>query len=408
MGKRRQKCLAIGFSLNSITALNNTRGRAYSDRLVRGIADELVKNLLGKMSFYRLEGMRCMALVEPACQDSREELVGRIRQIVETGYKNAGLSVQYPCSFVLMECPKDHQSPSDFVENMVSLIKVAKHDCKQMYVEDSRENIEKIRKMSNIALALSRDVLRGMENFRIVIQPVVSAQTGAVVGGEVLLRWSFQGQDVSPAIFIPMLEEENLIHLVGRWVFEQAVCNCMRLVTFAPDFYLTFNVSLEQLSDEGFVDFMRATLEKYRLRGENLVAEMTESCMDERPENLLRFVNVCKELGIRIALDDFGSGYSSLRMLLQYPTSIIKLDRSLLQEMAESEDKMNFISSIVYACHRFGKKVCMEGVETAVQNELIRDSGCDMIQGFYYHRPMELGAVYTLISQDTAKQWDCT
>lgn len=395
-----RQCLAIGFSLNSITELNNARGRTSSDHLVSNIADELMKNLMDKMSFYRLEGMRYMALVDPACAESREDLVHQIREIVENGYKSVGLSVHHPCSFALMECPKARLTPSDFVENMVSLIKVAKQDSKQLFVVDSQENSEKIRNMSNIALALSRDVLRGMENFRIVIQPVVSVQTGQVVGGEVLLRWTFQGQDISPAVFIPLLEKGNLIQLAGRWVFEQAACNCMRLTSCMPEFYLTFNMSLQQLSDDQFTDFMRATLEKYRVSGSNLVAEMTESSMDERPEQLMRFVDACRELDIGIALDDFGSGYSSLRMLLQYPSSIIKLDRSLLLEMVASEDKMNFISSIVYACHRFGKKVCMEGVETWAQDGIIRECGCDMIQGFYYYRPMELEDVYSLVSKE--------
>ena len=152
-----QQCLAIGFSLNSITELNNARSRTYSDHLVSNIADELMKNLMGKMSFYRLEGMRCLALVDPACAESREELVHQIREIVEAGYKSVGLSVHHPCSFALMDCPKDQLSPSDFVENMVSLIKVAKQDSRQLYVVDSPENGEKIKNMSNIALALSRD-----------------------------------------------------------------------------------------------------------------------------------------------------------------------------------------------------------------------------------------------------------
>lgn len=215
-----------------------------------------------------------------------------------------------------------------------------------------------------------------------------------------LLRWKFGGKDVSPAVFVPMLEKDNMIHLAGRWVFEQAVCACMRLVSYDPDFYLSFNVSLYQLSDSHFLDFMEETLGKYQVDGCHLVAEMTESCMDEKPEKLLHFVTVCRKLGIRIALDDFGSGYSSLRMLLQYPTNIIKLDRSLLGEMVESADKMNFISSIVYACHRFGKMVCMEGVETAEENTLIRESGCDLIQGYYYHKPMELDDVYRLLASE--------
>ena len=108
----------------------------------------------------------------------------------------------------------------------------------------------------------------------------------------------------------------------------------------------------------------------------------------------------CSKLKIRIALDDFGSGYSSLALLLKYPANIVKLDRSLLMEMTESVDKMNFISSIVYACHRFGKKVCMEGVETQAQDALIKESGCDMIQGYYYYRPMAVNDVYRLICND--------
>lgn len=251
-----------------------------------------------------------------------------------------------------------------------------------------------------MALALSRDVLHSMQNFRIVVQPIISVQDNTIVGGETLLRWNFQGKDISPEVFVPMLEKDNMIHLAGRWVFEQAVCTCMRLISYSPDFYLTFNVSLYQMSDRHFSEFMEEVLEKYNLDGSHLIAEMTESCLDEQPEKLLYFLNTCNKLGIRIALDDFGSGYSSLRMMLQYPSSVIKLDRSLLGEMTESVDKMNFISSIVYACHRFGKKVCMEGVETDEQDALIRESGCDLIQGYRYYRPMEVPALYRLLAEN--------
>ena len=189
-----------------------------------------------------------------------------------------------------------------------------------------------------------------------------------------------------------------MIHIAGRWVFEQAVRNCLQMLTYNPDFYLTFNISLHQLSDTELLGFMQQTLEKYHLPGSHLVAELTESCLDEQPEKLEQLVAHCSNLGMRIALDDFGSGYSSLRMLLQYPSSIIKLDRSLLQEITESDEKMHFIGSIVYACHQFGKKVCMEGVEREDQNTIIRDTGCDMIQGFYYYRPMELSALHRLLS----------
>ena len=115
---------------------------------------------------------------------------------------------------------------------------------------------------------------------------------------------------------------------------------------------------------------------------------------------MLHFVDACREMGIQIALDDFGSGYSSLRMLLRYPSNMIKLDRSLLAEMEESADKVSFISSIVYACHQFGKKVCMEGVENKAQDAMIKKAGCDMIQGYYYYKPMEVAEMYRQITQE--------
>ena len=397
-GRDGKPVLAIGFCLNNMTEINSTRGRTYSDKMIRSISDELMRELSDKMAFYRLEGMRCIGIVDRTCGDSKEELVERIRSVVTRWYGLVGVSIRRPCSFAIMEYSPEKMVPADFLEQMISLIKIAKHEMNLSYVEYSDSSIEKSRQMSNMALTLSHDVLHGMENFRIVVQPIVSSSRRRIKGGETLMRWTFEGNDVSPAVFISLLEKSNMIHMAGRWVFEQAVCTCLRMNAYNPDFYLSFNVSLQQMSDEGFPDFMRSTLNKYNVDGSRLVAEVTESCMDENPERLERFVNVCREMGIRIALDDFGSGYSSFRMLLQYPTDIIKLDRSLLGEMTESDEKNNFISSIVYACHRFGKEVCMEGVETPEQYRLIAAAGCDTLQGYYCYRPMELDEVYRVLS----------
>lgn len=398
--KSGEHVLVIGFSLNGFTELNNTKGRAYGDRLFKKVADALTEELFWKMSFFRLEGMRCMAIVNSACMsEGQDALVKQIRDVITKCYTTMDLSVQNTCSFGVMEYPNGNMSPDDLVENLVSLIRVAKQDSKLDYVDYSTPNIKRAKQISNMVLALRQNVSNNMEHFRVVIQPIVSAGDGTVIGGEVLLRWTFEGQDVSPAVFIPILEKERLIQPVGRWVFEQAVSNCSRLHAHNPSFYLSFNVSLHQLADPLLLPFMEKTLKKYRLDGSSLVAELTESCLDEQPEKLTSFVQECQKMGLYIALDDFGSGYSSLRMLLQYPFSIIKLDRSLVQEITESEAKMHFIRSIVFACHQFGQTVCMEGVEQADQKEIILNTGCDMIQGYYYYQPMELSQVYRLVSQ---------
>ncbi|MDR3767607.1 MAG: GGDEF domain-containing phosphodiesterase, partial [Butyricicoccus sp.] len=395
-----EKTWVIGFGFNGMTAVNSTSGREYGDRLLKKISNALMENLSWKMSFYRLEGVRCIAIVHPACADEGpNSLVEQIQSIVKACYSSMEVLVKKPCSFGIIEYPNENMGPEDLVENLVSLIRVARQEPKLAYVDYSTQNIQRIKQMSNMVLALRQDVENNMVHFRIVIQPVVSAADGAAIGGEVLLRWTFEGKDISPALFIPLLEKDGLIQTVGRWVFEQAVCTCARLHAYRPTFYLTFNVSLHQLSDPLLLPFMKETLDKYRLHGSSLVAELTESSLDEQPEQLDYFAEECQKMGIYIALDDFGSGYSSLRMLLQYPSSIIKLDRSLVSEVTESEAKMNFIRSIVFACHQFGKTVCMEGVEHADQNEIIRNTGCDMIQGYYYYRPMEVRDLYQLVSE---------
>ncbi len=393
-----QCCQAIGFAFHNITQINNNHGRSYGDNLIREITTKLSVQLGNRLIFYRVSGMRCVALTVPHTEKETKELICAIKDITDEIYQAEGVALQHTCSFAVMNYPQEGVSPQDFIENMESLIKVSHQSPGQLYIDNSDGNLQKIQKVSNLESQLLKDILNGMDNFRIVIQPVVSTQDDAPVGGETLLRWRFNGEDISPSVFIPIIENEHMIAQVGRWVFEQAVHSCVRILSYIPDFYLAVNVSLQQLYDTGFTDFIRQTLLKYDLDGSHIVIELTESCMDDQPEKLEQFVAFCSELKIRIALDDFGSGYSSLRVLLRYPSSIIKLDRSLLLEMSDSYEKSGFITSIVYACHQFGKKVCMEGVETEFHKELVQEAGCDLIQGFYYYRPMEVDQVYQLLA----------
>ncbi len=396
--RQGEKVLVIGFGLNNITELNNSRGRRFSDNLLKQIASSLNETLSQRMSFFRLDGMKFIAIVSPwGKDDDRSLLVDSIRYTVEAHYAMENISASNACSFGLIEYPCDDLEPEDLIENITSLIRIARKNPDQLFADYSTNSIKQIKEEAGISLELRKNVIDGMRNFRAMIQPVVSTADSRVIGGETLMRWKFEGKDISPETFIAILERDNMIHIAGRWIFEQTVIACKKIIEYSPTFYLTFNVSLNQLSDKYFLSFMEDTLKKHELDGKHLVVELTESCLDEHPERLDRFVEKCKSLGMRIALDDFGSGYSSMRMLLQYPASIIKLDRSLLTEMTESEEKKNFILSIVYACHRFGKDVCMEGVETQFQDEIIKASGCDIIQGYYYFRPMEIQDVFDLM-----------
>lgn len=387
----------IGFRFNYIPEINNIHGRKFVDRMINDITTQLLEHLSDKMLFYRSEGVRCVAVVNLEYSNQKEALIYQICDIIEDSYRRMELFFPHPCSIALLEYPKDQLTMDNFIDNLEAVLKTAKNTPSKKYIKDSDISPDALRNLSNMEMTLNENVQCGMENFRVVVQPTVSSDTGKIKGGEVLLRWKYKGKDISPEVFIPMLEKSDMIHIAGRWVFEQAARTCSRIVSYYPDFYISFNVSLYQLKDKGFTNFMQEIVEKYRIDGSHLVAEITESCLDEQPEILNLFVQTCKKIGLKIALDDFGSGYSSMRMLLQYPYNIIKLDRSLLHEIATSELSQSLIRSIVYTCHQCDKQVCIEGVESHEENDIIKQTACDTIQGYYYHKPMELTKLYEII-----------
>ena len=399
LGSSGQHVRTIGFRFNGIAHINTAYGRNTSDSLIRETCRHLMDSLGDKLTFYRLPGIRCMALIDPNTTESYEEIIKEIQEIIFSGYRAMDITVMEPCSFATMEFPQSNSDADSFLENMVSLIKIAHHNPELPYATDSAQNMACIHELSAMEITIAHDVLHDMDNFRAVIQPIVSTETGKIIGGETLMRWKYESKDISPVAFIPALEKNRMICVAGRWIFEEAVKACARIVRYIPEFYLSVNLSLQQLYDDQLLEFIPKVLKKYGLEGYHLVLEITESCMDQEPTKLIALMNVCQKAGVRLALDDFGTGYSSLRVLLKYPTNIIKLDRSLLLEMTDSVDKSNFINSIVFACHQFGKKVCMEGVEDINQLKLTQDAQCDMIQGFYFYRPTDLADVYRIVEK---------
>lgn len=395
--EKNHEVTIIGFTLNNFSEINELRGRSVADILLRDISKKLTQYFENKLRFFRLDGMRFIGIVSPELNESVEQIILQIKEIITGLYYNNNIVVRTPCSVGVIRESNEKISPQDMIVNMVMLLSSAKHSSETDYVEHSQRNIHEQRQRTQMSMELNRDVVEGFNDFRIVIQPTVSTKDNRMSSGEVLLRWQFEGKDVSPALFIPMLENNRLILPVGKWVFEQAVRACKRTAAYLPDFRLAVNVSYYQILDPEFLPFMEQTLKKYDLNGERLILEITETHYDETPTKVFQFIESCKALGMEVAIDDFGNGYSSLAFLMKYPANIVKLDRSLINEMVNSEDNINFISSIVYACHKFGKKVCAEGVETQKELDIITATGCDMIQGYYFYRPMEISDFFSLL-----------
>lgn len=389
----KESAIVLLFKLNHFGKINESKGRDVGNQLLTNIAADLREHFQGAAAFYRLEGMKFMGILRDGNRH-HQEFIDEIRGIVTKRYKQFEVAVAESLTFMPIEYSNKKERPLDLIQNVAALISAAELSPVSQAITNAQTYLSGLKKEIDMEFALVHDIQNQMANFRIVIQPVVSAATEEILGGEVLLRWTFQDKEVSPGIFIPLIERQKLMGLVGKWVLEQTAQCCRNLSVYRPDMYLTFNVSYQQILAYHFEETIRTTLQKYGIDGKRMVVELTETYEDEAPIRLQTFVDACGKMGVRIALDDFGNGYSSLGLLLKYSAQIIKLDRSILLEMLTSQEKEKFVCGLVESCHRLDKLVCVEGVETEKELEAATKAGCDIIQGFYYYRPMELYDLY--------------
>lgn len=389
----------IGFTLNNFSEINELKGRADANILLSGIAQRLSNYFLGKLDFFRLDGMRFVGLLLPDCSDDVEDIIQQLKEVIDNMYYTHNVVVKTPCSIGVLSEVDELISPHELLLNMTSLLSEAKQNLEKNYIVHSLEEIHSQRLKSKIFMEISKNVLSDFKNFRVVIQPAVSLEDFKVHSGEMLMRWRFQDKDISPEIFIPMLENNRLILRAGKWVVEQAVKSCLRILSYYPSFKMGVNVSYYQILDPEFLPFVEKTLEKYNMSGSSLLFEITETHYDETPTKVQEFIENCNALGIDVAIDDFGNGYSSLAFLLKYNANVVKLDRSLINEMLSSDNNLNFISSIIYSCHKFGKRVCAEGVENKREVDALKEAECDIIQGYYFYKPMEIQDFFELVAE---------
>ena len=190
--------------------------------------------------------------------------------------------------------------------------------------------------------------------------------------------------------FIPILEENNLMVNVGKWVLKQSLETYKKEWSpYVPDLSISVNVSFVQFIDKNFVEDVKKILEESGVNPKNLVLELTESCMVSNINYIKKIYMALKKLGIKIALDDFGTGYSSLGVLKELPIDIVKTDRIFVKNILSNNFDLVFIKFITELCHEINLKICIEGVEQKEECELVNNFGVDYIQGYYFGRPAQ-------------------
>lgn len=243
------------------------------------------------------------------------------------------------------------------------------------------------------------------ETYAVYIQPKVDAKTLKICGGEALLRWFDEDGTMIPlSLFLPVLNENSYIRYVDQMVFElvckmiqESIQKGMKMVP------ISFNLSKASFEDEPFMQEYMEVFQQFDIPKEYIEFELLESISMDNSDKLIKVVDTIHKAGFRCALDDFGSGYSSMSVLARVPIDIIKLDRSLFQNPYRDIDKFLIVDGLLDILHHFPVQIVAEGVEDETVAEHMRQHGCDMIQGFYYYRPMPMDEFQRLI----AEQGEC-
>jgi diguanylate cyclase (GGDEF)-like protein len=244
-----------------------------------------------------------------------------------------------------------------------------------------------------------RDALERREFF-LDYQPIVAPHDGRVRGFEALLRWRHPVHGlVSPARFIPVVEEIGLIETIGAWVLAEA-CRQVHGWQQAFDSQLTMsvNVSAVQFTDGGLVDVVTRALAETGIEPATLKLELTETAVMADAESALAAFAQLKALGVRVSLDDFGTGYSSLSYLRRLPIDTLKIDRSFVSKLDCHNDKRQIVEVVMTLARVLGLDVVAEGVETEAELALLRAMGTDLVQGYYYYRPLAPDAVTRVLA----------
>jgi EAL domain-containing protein (putative c-di-GMP-specific phosphodiesterase class I) len=237
-------------------------------------------------------------------------------------------------------------------------------------------------------------------------QPIIDLKTGRIAGFESLMRWTHPERgNIPPSIFIPSAEETGLIHDLSRWALQEsceALARIEKTISSEQKLFVSVNFSGSDFAVEGFVDHVGKAVRNSGIKPEQLHIEMTEQILMTHPGKAKLTLLACAEAGYHMSIDDFGTGYSSLSYLHHFPIHTLKIDRSFIFGMTENEGSLALVKSIIALGKNLDMTIIAEGAEIAAEVEALKKLGCDMVQGYFFAKPMSEASLIDYISGNSA------
>ncbi len=390
-----KRTVAILFiDLDRFKRINDTLGHEVGDQLLCETAERLNSCVREGDTVARLGGDEFSVILNDlASRDDISPICEKIIYSLTQPFVINGNELFVSASIGIAQFPLDGEDNKTLLKKADMAMYEAKAQGGESYCFYSEQN----NSGQFERLSLESKLRRALENgeFYLHYQPQLHLKSVQVISREVLLRWSHsEFSDITPNIFIPVLEETGLISPVGEWVMLQACRDEMvrQKSGFAPQ-RVAVNLSIRQFKRSDFVSRVENILNQTGIQADCLELEVTEGLLIKDIPETARTLHELHELGVKLSIDDFGTGYSSMNYLKRLPFDTLKIDQSFVRDIMQNKDDAAITSAIITLAHSMELEVVAEGVETMEQLQFLYRQGCDLIQGFLFNRPMSFDKV---------------
>ncbi|WP_294188314.1 bifunctional diguanylate cyclase/phosphodiesterase [uncultured Clostridium sp.] len=388
----------IFIDLDNFKYVNDTYGHDYGDALLYEFSKMILEMQIDN-SFLARYGGDEFVFVKSNIED-KNEIKGILDNIIKKLSNPLIIKdreIYYTLSIGVSIYPFDGKDIGILLKRSDMAMYLAKINGKNRYEFFDLKLLEVLDREFEIEKGLRRAIDK--EEIRFLYQPKVNVNTGKVIGFELLVRWDSKNMGiVSPKEFIPIAENSGLLIPIGKYIIDESFKKCKELsLNTDKKFKMAINLSEVQIRDEEIVDYISKSLKKYNLDATYIELEITESIIMKSADKNIKTLEKIKRLGVTLALDDFGTGYSSLSYLRTLPIDVLKIDKSFIDGILIEEKSEYIINSIIELSHYLNLLVVAEGVETKEQLVYLEKSGCDIIQGYYFSKPIEFDDICKMI-----------
>jgi diguanylate cyclase (GGDEF)-like protein len=382
----------IFLDLEGFREMNDSISRPWGDELLRAVAARLSGILPDGATAGRLGRHKFVVIMPSASADAGFRFAQDAGDAINRPYQILGQGAQITASIGVAYAPRDGLSGDELIRHSTLAMRAAKraHVLTAVSFQPPMEADLHERRF------LESELRRALQERALDLhyQPIVTAEGSRIVGVEALLRWNHPTRgDIPPMTFVPIAEQTGMMSQLGEFVLRRALKDAKRW----PELYIALNLSPVQVKDRALFNLVTSVLAKTEVDPSRVVLEITEGVLLDEPEEMRKRLDELRGLGLRIALDDFGSGYSSLAYLQRFPFDMLKIDRGFVTPLGRSENSGVIVQAIVALGRALGLSVLVEGVETEEQRVLLRLAGCDEMQGFLFAKAAPREAIDKLL-----------